>query len=67
MQANNTTLKNVGVIKEGQTDVTCTQMSVKYKVLDHNLRFEPVNVFYWFCSFKFKRNQCDDLKRIPFF
>lgn len=39
MQANNTTLKNVGVIKEGQTDVTCTQMSVKYKVLDHNLRF----------------------------
>lgn len=46
MQANNTTLKNVGVIKEGQTDVTCTQMSIKYKVLDHNLRFEPVNVFY---------------------
>lgn len=46
MQANNTTLKNVGVIKEGQTDVTFTQMSVKYKVLDHNLRFEPVNVFY---------------------
>lgn len=53
MQANNTTLKNVGVIKEGQTDVTCTQILVKYKVLDHNLRFEPVNVFYWFCSFKF--------------